>query len=90
MLPKIVLLILEIAAGILLALVIRQLPTIYRRRKLRDIFLRLSPVDVLLHASQNNMYTKDQQDLLIQLSMADTREKRQRIVTQLVHSFPEK
>jgi hypothetical protein len=81
------LLVFEVAAGILLALFIWRLPTIYRRRKLRNIYLSFSSAQVLFEATKADMYTKDQTNLLIQLALAQSQADRESLASQLADSF---
>jgi hypothetical protein len=81
------LLVIEVAAGVLLALGIWQLPTIYRRRKMRNIYLNLSSAQVLFEATKADMYTNDQTNLLIQLSLATNQKDRESLASQLADSF---
>lgn len=83
-------LILEIAAGILLAFGLLKLPTIYRRRKVENFYLSLEPVDVFEQIRRTDIYTDAQRALLISLSVAQSHEKRKEIASQLAHSFAEK
>jgi hypothetical protein len=81
------LLILEVAAGILLALGIWKLPAIYRRRKLRKWFLSLPSSEVILQAKRNDLYTSDQINLIIQLSLVQNQAERESLASELAHSF---
>lgn len=83
-------LILEIAAGILLGFGILRLPTIYRRRKVKNLYLALDSAEVAQHALRNDLYTAEQRTLLIRLSIASSLKERKQLASQLAHSFAEK
>lgn len=83
------LLILEIAAGIVLGLWLWTLPKTYRRRKARRIFLSLSSADAAYAALNSEIYTKEQQVLLLNLSLCQNQIERENLVSQLVDSFPD-
>jgi hypothetical protein len=81
------LLILEVAAGVLLALGIWRLPTIYRRRKMRNIYLSLSSAQLMVEALKAEIYTNDQTNLLIRLSLTQDQAERRLLVSDLVDTF---
>jgi hypothetical protein len=81
------LLVFEVVAGVLLALGIWRLPTVYRRRKVRNLYLRLSSAEALFEATKAEMYTKDQTDLLIQLALAQNQSEKESLASQLAASF---
>jgi hypothetical protein len=81
------LLVLEVAAGVLLALCIWRLPAIYRRRKVRNWFLSLPSSEVILQAKRNDLYTNDQIELIIQLSLAQNQADRESLASELADSF---
>ena len=83
-------LILEIAAGILLGFGLLKLPTIYRRWKLKTFYLSLEPVEVFEQVKRADVYTDPQRALLISLSITQSPERRKEIASQLVQSFPDK
>jgi hypothetical protein len=82
------LVIVEVAIGMLLALGIWRLPTVYRRRKLRKWFLGLPSSEVILQAKRNDLYTNDQIELIIQLSLAQNQVDRESLASQIADSFP--
>jgi hypothetical protein len=81
------LLVFEITAGVLLVLFLWRLPTVYRRRKLRNWYLSLPASEVILEAKKSEMYTKDQTILLIRLSLAQKQANRESIASELANSF---
>ena len=82
-------LVLEIAGGILLGLWLWHLPAIFRRKKVRNWYLNLSAEDAFDELLRPNAYTKDQRDLLTQLTFAKGDEKRE-VASRLANSFPDK
>jgi hypothetical protein len=84
------LLILQIAAGVLLGLSLWRLPAFLRRRKLTGIFSRLSDTDAMWEATRNDVYTEEQRGLFIQLALTKDRANRKSLISQLVNSFPDK
>jgi hypothetical protein len=89
-------LILEIAAGILLAMGLLKLPkvlTIYRRQKVRSFYFHMSYEDAMAHALNAELYTEPQRALLLNLAVLAAkgdRSEQLKIATELSHSFAEK
>jgi hypothetical protein len=84
------LLVLEIAGGIILALSVWQIPAIMRRRVARNFFMSLSMADAASEAIRPNIYTEEQRGMLLSLAFAKTTEEKQKLVSQLISSFPNK
>jgi hypothetical protein len=72
---------------VLLALGLWRLPTIYRRRKMRNIYLGMSFGQLAAEALKAEIYTDDQTRLLIQLSLAQDQARRELLVSDLVDTF---
>jgi hypothetical protein len=81
------LLVLEFAAGILLAFGIGRLPAVYGRRKLRNWFLSLPSSEVILQAKRNDLYTSAQIEVIMHLALAQNRAERESLASQLGDSF---
>ena len=90
------LLIVEIAAGILLAIGLLKLPnvlTAYRRQKVRNFYFHMSYEDAMAHALNTKLYTEPQRTLLLNLAVIAAkgdRSEQLKIATELSHSFAEK
>jgi hypothetical protein len=81
------LLVLEFAIGILLAFVIGRLPAVYGRRKVRNWFLSLPSSEVILQAKRNDLYTRDQIEVIMHLALAQNQAERESLASQLGESF---
>lgn len=81
------LLVLEIALGVILGLWLWKLPTKLRRRKMKNIYLTMPSSSVILEATKTEIYTNDQINLLIELSLEQDNAKREGLATELAESF---
>jgi hypothetical protein len=84
------LLVLEIAGGIILALSIWRIPALLRRRIASNFFMSLSMEDAANEAIRPEVYTNEQRGLLLSLALVKTNIEKRKLVSQLVNSFPDK